>query len=74
MKSVDELKQLICNKLVAKLDMSKLSDLASDTLRREIGLLVERICDTENPLLSRKDRECLIETVLDRVLGQREGP
>jgi pilus assembly protein CpaF len=68
-KSFDELKRLIHSKLVDKLDLSKVSDLQGDTLRREIRLVVERLCDTENPLLNRMDRERLIDEVLDETFG-----
>jgi pilus assembly protein CpaF len=68
-KSFDELKRHIHTKLVEKLDISKVSDLAGDTLRREIRLVVERLCDTENPLLNRMERERLIDEVLDETFG-----
>ncbi len=68
-KGFDELKRLIHGKLVDKLDLSKVSDLQGDTLRREIRLVVERLCDTENPLLNRMDRERLIDEVLDETFG-----
>ncbi len=68
-KSFDELKRLIHSKLVDKLDLSRVSDLAGDTLRREIRLVVERLCDTENPLLNRMERERLIDEVLDETFG-----
>src|SRR5438309_7504994 len=68
-KSFDELKRLIHSKLVDKLDPSKVSDLEGDTLRREIRLVVERLCDTENPLLNRMERERLIDEVLDETFG-----
>ena len=68
-KSFEELKRLIHTKLVDKLDLSKVSDLAGDTLRREIRLVVERLCDTENPLLNRMERERLIDEVLDETFG-----
>ena len=64
-KSFEELKRLIHSKLVDKLDLSRVSDLDGDTLRREIRLVVERLCDTENPLLNRMERERLIDEVLD---------
>jgi len=63
------LKRMIHGKLVDKLDMSKLGDLEGDTLRREIRLVVEHLCDTENPLLNRSERERLIEEVLDETFG-----
>jgi len=68
-KSFEELKHIIHGKLVDKLDLSRVSDLAGDTLRREIRLVVERLCDTENPLLNRMERERLIDEVLDETFG-----
>ena len=68
-KSFEELKRHIHGKLVEKLDLSRVSDLAGDTLRREIRLVVERLCDTENPLLNRMERERLIDEVLDETFG-----
>jgi pilus assembly protein CpaF len=68
-KSFEELKRLIHGKLVDKLDLSRVSDLDNDTLRREIRLVVERLCDTENPLLNRMERERLIDEVLDETFG-----
>src|SRR5436305_11959992 len=71
-KGFDDLKRLIHAKLVDKLDLSRVSDLQGDTLRREIRLVVERLCDTENPLLNRMERERLIDEVLDETFGS--GP
>src|SRR5262245_17880580 len=68
-KGFEELKRLIHSKLVEKLDLSRVTDLAGDTLRREIRLVVERLCDTENPLLNRMERERLIDEVLDETFG-----
>jgi pilus assembly protein CpaF len=68
-KSFDDLKRVIHGKLVEKLDLSKVSELKDDTLRREIRLVVERLCDTENPLLNRMERERLIDEVLDETFG-----
>src|SRR6195256_62735 len=68
-KSFEELKRHIHSKLVEKLDLSRVSDLQGDTLRREIRLVVERLCDTENPLLNRMERERLIDEVLDETFG-----
>src|SRR4051794_23671682 len=68
-KSFEELKRLIHSKLVEKLDLSRVSDLEGETLRREIRLVVERLCDTENPLLNRMERERLIDEVLDETFG-----
>jgi len=65
----EDLKRLIHGKLVEKLDLSRLGDLEGDKLRREIRLVVEHLCDTENPLLNRAERERLIEEVLDETFG-----
>src|SRR3954467_5204999 len=68
-KSFEELKRLIHSKLVDKLDLSRVSDLDNDTLRREIRLVAARPCDTENPLANRMERERLIDEVLDETFG-----
>ena len=47
----ENLKRLIHGKLVDKLDLSRLGELEGDTLRREIRLVVEHLCDTENRCL-----------------------
>ncbi len=65
----ENLKRLIHSKLVDKLDLNRLGELQGDTLRREIRLVVEHLCDTENPLLNRSERERLIEEVLDETFG-----
>ena len=65
----ENLKRLIHGKLVDKLDLNRLGELQGDTLRREIRLVVEHLCDTENPLLNRSERERLIEEVLDETFG-----
>ncbi len=65
----ETLKRLIHTKLVDKLDLTRLGDLQGDTLRREIRLVVEHLCDSENPLLNRAERERLIEEILDETLG-----
>ena len=67
--SFEALKTHIHSKLVEKLDLTRLSDLEGETLRREIRLVVEHLCDTENPLLNRSERERLIEEVLDETFG-----
>jgi len=63
------LKRRIHNKLVDKLDLTKVGDLQGDVLRSEIRLVVEHLCDTEDTLLNRSERDRLIEEVLDETLG-----
>ena len=67
--SFETLKQRIHSKLVDKLDMSRVGELEGDTLRREIRLVVEHLCDTEDTLLNRSDRELLIGEVLNETFG-----
>ncbi|MFZ1935174.1 MAG: CpaF family protein [Thermoguttaceae bacterium] len=65
----EELKQRIHAKLVDKLDLSRVGELEGDTLRREIRLVVEHLCDTEDTLLNRSERERLVSEVLDETFG-----
>ncbi|MBM4090817.1 MAG: CpaF family protein [Planctomycetes bacterium] len=65
----DNLKRRIHNKLVDKLDLTKVSELEGNVLRREIRLVVEHLCDTEETFLNRNEREKLIEEVLDETFG-----
>ncbi len=65
----EELKQRIHGKLVDKLDLSRVGELEGDTLQREIRLVVEHLCDTENTLLNRNERERLVSEVLDETFG-----
>ncbi len=67
--SFETLKQRIHSKLVDKLDMSRVGELEGDTLRREIRLVVEHLCDTEDTLLNRSERELLIGEVLNETFG-----
>jgi pilus assembly protein CpaF len=65
----ETLKRRIHNKLVDKLDLSKVGELQGEVLRREIRLVVEHLCDTEETFLNRNERERLIEEVLDETFG-----
>lgn len=65
----DALKRKIHNKLVDKLDLSKIGMLEGEVLRREIRLVVEYLHDTEETFLNRNERERLIEEVLDETFG-----
>ncbi|MCC6126587.1 MAG: CpaF family protein [Pirellulales bacterium] len=67
--SFEELKQRIHNKLVDKLDLSRVGELEGETLRREIRLVVEHLCDSEDTLLNRNERERLVNEVLDETFG-----
>ena len=65
----DLLKQRIHGKLIGKLDLSRVGDMEGDVLRREIRVVVEHLCDGENNLLNRSERDRLVEEVLDETFG-----
>lgn len=65
----EDVKTRIHSKLVDKLDLSRVGDLKGDTLKREIRLVVEHLCDAEDTLLNRQERERIVEEVIDEVLG-----
>ncbi len=65
----ENLKRRIHGKLVDKLDLNRVGELEGDVLRREIRLVVEHLCDTEDTLLNRTERERLVEEVLDETFG-----
>ena len=65
----EDLKQRIHQKLIGKLDLTRVGDLEGDVLRREIRVVVEHLCDGENNLLNRSERERLVEEVLDETFG-----
>src|SRR5436190_8256147 len=68
-KNFEDLKRQIHSKLVERLDFTRVKDLSSDAMRRDIRRVIEHLCDTENPLLNRIEREKLIEEILDETLG-----
>ena len=65
----EEIKRRIHSKLVDKLDLSRVGDMQGDTLRREIRLVVEHLCDAEDTLLNRQERERIVDEVLDETFG-----
>ncbi|MEX2172669.1 MAG: CpaF family protein [Pirellulales bacterium] len=65
----ENLKRRIHTKLVDKLDLTRVGELEGDVLRREIRLVVEHLCDTEDTFLNRNERDRLIEEVLDETFG-----
>ena len=65
----ENLKRRIHSKLVDKLDLNKVGELEGETLRKEIRVVVEHLCDTEDTLLNRSERERLIDEVLDETFG-----
>jgi pilus assembly protein CpaF len=60
---------LIHTRLVDRLDMNRVAEIDPKTLRSEIRSVVEQLCDTENPLLNRNERQRLVNEVLDETFG-----
>ena len=65
----EQLKQRIHQKLIGKLDLSRVSDLENENMKREVRVVVERLCDGENNFLNRTERDRLVEEVMDEVFG-----
>ena len=65
----ENLKRRIHGKLVDKLDLTKVSEMDNDVLRREIRMVIEHLSDAEGTLLNRAERERLVEEVLDETFG-----
>lgn len=65
----EDIKRRIHGKLVDKLDLSRVGELKGDTLKREIRMVVEHLCDAEETLLNRQERERIVDEVIDEVLG-----
>jgi pilus assembly protein CpaF len=65
----EELKRKIHGKLVDKLDLSRVGELDDSVLRTQVRMVVEHLCDQEDTLLNRNERERLIDEVLDETFG-----
>jgi pilus assembly protein CpaF len=63
------LKRHIHTRLVDRLDMNRVSEIDPKMLRNEIRGVVEQLCDTENPLLNRNERQRLVNEILDETFG-----
>ena len=65
----EDIKRRIHGKLVDKLDLSRVGELKGDSLKREIRVVVEHLCNAEDTPLSRAECERLVEEVLDETIG-----
>jgi pilus assembly protein CpaF len=63
------LKRHIHTRLVDRLDMNRIGEIDPKLLRNEIRGVVEHLCDTENPLLNRNERQRLVNEILDETFG-----
>jgi pilus assembly protein CpaF len=65
----EAVKRRIHSRLVDKLDLNRVGELKGDVLRREIRAVVEHLCETDNTMLNRSERDRLVEEVLDETFG-----
>jgi len=65
----EAIKRRMHQRLVDKIDLSRVGDLKGESFRREIRLVVEHLCDSENTFLNRSERDKIVEEVLDETLG-----
>jgi pilus assembly protein CpaF len=63
------IKRRIHQRLVDKLDLSRVVDLKGESFRREIRAVVEHLFDSENTFLNRSERDKIVEEILDETLG-----
>jgi pilus assembly protein CpaF len=65
----ETLKHHIHMRLVDRLDLNRIGEMEPGLLRGEIRGVVEHLCDTENPLLNRTERQRLVDEILDETFG-----
>ncbi len=65
----EALKRHIHMRLIDRLDLNRVNEMDPALLRGEIRGVVELLCDTENPLLNRAERQKLVEEILDETFG-----
>jgi pilus assembly protein CpaF len=67
----EQLKKTIHLRLVDRLDLNRVNEMDGgiQALRNEIRGVVEHLCDTENPMLNRTERQKLVEEILDETFG-----
>ncbi len=65
----EALKRHIHMRLVDRLDMNRIAELDTKSLRNDIRGVVEQLCDSENPLLNRNERQRLVNEILDETFG-----
>jgi hypothetical protein len=63
-----EAKHEIVNRMLAKLDMAKLTGLDGHLLRHELHQVVDRVCDALHPQFDRVTRDILTNEIVNEVL------
>ena len=66
---IEIIKRRMHQRLVDKIDLSRVGDLKGESFRREIRLVVEHLFDSENTFLNRSERDRIVDEVLDETLG-----
>lgn len=66
---MSEIKRSIYGRAIEWLTLNQGVAPSSDTQRSALRRVIEHICDVENPLLNAMERESLIESILDDMLG-----
>src|ERR1700739_3241919 len=64
-----EVKSAIHRKLIQKLNLSKLTEINRDDVKREVTQILEALVTSESPPMNLKERERLAQEVLDEVFG-----
>jgi hypothetical protein len=63
-----EAKQEIVNRMLAKLDLAKLTDVNSELFRLELHQVVDKVCDALHPGFDRVTRDILTNEIVSEVL------
>jgi pilus assembly protein CpaF len=65
----DAIKKHIHTLLVDRLDFNKANELDPVTMRQEVRGVIEHLCDVEDPMLNRAERQRLVNELLDETFG-----
>lgn len=63
------LKSKIHEELIESIDLSRIGPMAQPRLRGELRAIAERLCSSRREMLSRLDRERMIEELMDEMFG-----
>lgn len=69
-RSFFELKQFLYNKIVDRLDLSKVDASTRDVLRAELRQVLRTLCDIEDPDMHPPTRDLLISEVVGDILAR----
>jgi hypothetical protein len=66
-----EAKQEIVSRMLAKLDVAKLTESDSELLRHELRQVVDRVCDALHPGFDRVTRDILTNEIVNEVVRRQ---